>query len=1052
MRTPNSKHLYQLSLDSLAVQASSSEPHKNDLHAKWLGSGSQEDNSEGAVLAFTSDLQSLAFRRSHDLGIQDNWMKLVSVTRVNIRTVVTEAALQLKTPGAVFVDHINSALVACEVIIDDVEITERLDAINESLAQASQHVKPPKTPSKTPAKKSELLLPRVQLDLVLRNMDFHLIRTPQGAEDDEIGLHVRSDGFEVHLDSSFARPSGHYAGASVSTPSALPSISPDLFFNFTTIVQPIIAKVTISSATPLLRHSVEEPFFVLERVELGVSGDAPTIAVDNGSPRTDLSALMAEAACHTDSVTIELWNRQRVQALTKFAGSFRPPPPRPDAHGPTSSLVDALPRGVNARLAITNIVLLVTGQDLNPTCDLELSRGIALRTNLTLAYSFMHAEHHFERTRHQRQKLANDRMRLGVAEDLLVQAVAKTRARSSPDDLTALIVLRIGPSVCQAAVATDYDFGQADQADPRRQAHSVDGPDIILVPEAITGRFTVQRTFQKDFFNASHHFDVCEAVVILPKLRVTYSLYHIYCLLIAAIALQKLAPKGPPKAPTPKKSSMQLLLTAKVEVCDIFCDLPTGPAFFRIDAVLLQQSAKYHRVGFHQLHGFVPHHEYDLARGKPSAEVIEDKTWDELLHVRTVTVALTDTPALGKHVDVGGESLRLRIPSGYELANFIEDISLSIKTIKHIGGIVGAGEFSELPLPEPEDAKRVPPMLIRFESVLIEGEDLPLERRLNLIFQAGFDAQRVRMERELAFDAKCAAITRERPSDSSLEGSSGRQRFTSKHTVSIDAARERLNLLHSNSWVSAFTTKKNEAIRREEQQDRRFRATTSTSEVPLPFSRHARDNFAPLVRTQISGLQVHLTQPNFNREQLAAFLAETGDGLPAHTQFSLLVPLHINASFMRGSCQIRDYNVPLLFVPQHSEPVAAFEFDTDLVIGEEMGPPSSIKHKISLVVPENAGLHGAAALQFMVPKTGMPVKTYARPTVRVTTRETTHLGWGVSFMPAVQEVMRHLDSFTSETDDPSLKLGFWDKLRLIMHWQVRVQFTGPVQLNLKGAL
>jgi hypothetical protein len=80
----------------------------------------------------------------------------------------------------------------------------------------------------------------------------------------------------------------------------------------------------------------------------------------------------------------------------------------------------------------------------------------------------------------------------------------------------------------------------------------------------------------------------------------------------------------------------------------------------------------------------------------------------------------------------------------------------------------------------------------------------------------------------------------------------------------------------------------------------------------------------------------------------------------------------------------------------------------------------------------------------------MPVKTYAQPEINVNTTGITDMAWGVSFLPVIQEVMKVIDTLSTLPIDPSPSLGFWDKLRLILHWRVRVNFTGEVHVHLKG--
>lgn len=57
----------------------------------------------------------------------------------------------------------------------------------------------------------------------------------------------------------------------------------------------------------------------------------------------------------------------------------------------------------------------------------------------------------------------------------------------------------------------------------------------------------------------------------------------------------------------------------------------------------------------------------------------------------------------------------------------------------------------------------------------------------------------------------------------------------------------------------------------------------------------------------------------------------------------------------------------------------------------------------------------------------------------------------MSYSPVLQDVVRILESLTPEARDPSPPLGFWDKLRLVFHWKIRVWFKEEVRLYLKGS-
>jgi hypothetical protein len=120
----------------------------------------------------------------------------------------------------------------------------------------------------------------------------------------------------------------------------------------------------------------------------------------------------------------------------------------------------------------------------------------------------------------------------------------------------------------------------------------------------------------------------------------------------------------------------------------------------------------------------------------------------------------------------------------------------------------------------------------------------------------------------------------------------------------------------------------------------------------------------------------------------------------------------------------------LLFVPPNVNGEPAWSFDSNVVVAEEMGTEGSVDWVRCPIVQPNESARGAAPLFIDVPKTIMPVKTYANANVSVVTPGITSIAWGVSYGGATQDLMRVLDSLTTSPRDSSPPLGFWDKVRL----------------------
>ncbi|KAJ1308412.1 hypothetical protein OPQ81_004117 [Rhizoctonia solani] len=148
---------------------------------------------------------------------------------------------------------------------------------------------------------------------------------------------------------------------------------------------------------------------------------------------------------------------------------------------------------------------------------------------------------------------------------------------------------------------------------------------------------------------------------------------------------------------------------------------------------------------------------------------------------------------------------------------------------------------------------------------------------------------------------------------------------------------------------------------------------------------------------------------------------------------------------------LRDYPLPLLHVRPNPDQTPSWTATADLVIAEEIGPNDSVEWIPTTIVPQGLGVPEQVGFSILIPKTGMPVKTYASPEVQVTSPYATDISWGVSYQPCVADVMRIVDSLSHPSRDPSSPLGFWDKMRLSLHGKLRISFVAGLNLLIKGS-
>ncbi|KAK0468226.1 RNA pol II promoter Fmp27 protein domain-containing protein [Desarmillaria tabescens] len=352
-------------------------------------------------------------------------------------------------------------------------------------------------------------------------------------------------------------------------------------------------------------------------------------------------------------------------------------------------------------------------------------------------------------------------------------------------------------------------------------------------------------------------------------------------------------------------------------------------------------------------------------------------------------------------VHMEGQSARFRLPYGYVFSNLVQDATVSVKALKHLYHMTVRGSYSDMPSPEAEGPKCMPYLTLAIASFCVEIADDPFEGRLNLAWRAGLEAAKIRVDREQAYEDKVATIIN---ADVTQGGSPAElraeYRFSSKHSVSIEDARQRLYKVHSIDWGLRLDHFQKDQIRNEEAVRHEFHPSfQSASRIRNIVDVSPDDPCTPLFRALIRNLSLSTAPPSFPADSLPEYLYEQ--------------------EIMR---------LPLFDIPPHEDlDRTSWTFDTDLVIAEELAGGASVDWVLCPVSYAHDGIHGAAPLSISVPKTIMPVKICS---------------WGMSYGPATQDLMKILDTITSTPRDSSPGLGFWDKLRLIFHWSVRASFKG----------
>ncbi|KAN0066097.1 Protein SABRE [Thecaphora frezii] len=469
-----------------------------------------------------------------------------------------------------------------------------------------------------------------------------------------------------------------------------------------------------------------------------------------------------------------------------------------------------------------------------------------------------------------------------------------------------------------------------------------------------------------------------------------------------------------------------------------------------------------------------------VAVESPKAE--DHELWEPALRLRDFKILAPRVASDAKErIEVNGDSAAILIPFGYQVNRIIDNASVAFKATKQLAHQFLSGRRDSIITPIAEEPKHLPDISLHVRILVVSAQDDPFETRLNIIWRAGYDENRAREEREAAFQAKVAEMLADQRSKSmtsfnvgSVESFVGANSSESdslgSHSVygfndaqttsaSIEEARNALDAYNSSSWTRRCRNAKAEQARRQDAATRRLSGRLPVRlDDDLPIRLAPTSKSAPLFRSSMFDLAIDLGEPvQFEGDKLRDFIHEQGGGIPRDTAFSLLVPIRLRWRMKEWRISLRDYPMPLLHVPPpdaaQPEALSSWDLEADFVVAEQLGGPESIRHVPAVVVPAATGHPDAVEYGIMVPKVAMPVKLYGSPRISIQTSYPTRLVWGQSLQPAIQDAVRVFDAITSPPHDPSPKLGFWDKIPLVMHGRVLIEFKGEgdFNLHLKGS-
>lgn len=781
-------------------------------------------------------------------------------------------------------------------------------------------------------------------------------------------------------------------------------------------------------------------------------------------------------------LVINLWRPDVQESLGHLLEEFKSAMPVSTFPDNTSRpfLLARLPSGLNTTLSLGTAALVLASEDPNPTCTAPVNRGLRIQGDLALHHCFYR---HASQTRQGRHHLySSDRTKLGLQEDAATQAIGLANAADLDKRVGAITALLLERLIIEPVYNADDDDASTRQASmpptplypPRQREVRPLGWDFQRKRDHPAPESRFANAIKP--LNLSRKGEAKEPLLLIPKVAASITLRqditggaidkqatirltkpslngdlsHVYCVLLALQKAKQLTSQ-------PRRSKMRTAARHAVEsraAMDIRCDsfqcflaLPLGEEIFaRMHTVQASSSPAGISFGTESAIAYVP-----SARSPGQ--------WEEFYRTKGFSVRVDQsTPVSG--IKVQSAALRMRIPFAYEISKLILNFNVAAKAIKLLRGNLASGHFETIRRPSSEEPKRVPNISINVATVSFDIKDDPLETRLNLIWRVGLLEQAERLERETAFENKVRAIRAAESSKVPLSNEQLKEMFTfgARHTIAVEEGRQRLDLFNGGQWIQRFRTALGEQCRREGDSISRAFGSRGVDE-DLPIDIMPPERSAPLFRARMQGFSVQLKRPELDRRGVIQHMEALAAPFPHGQQFNLIVPVDLTIAAGSINCSLRDYPLPLWRVAQVKEPARgslafkpAFNLDARLVIAEELPDRNDTYYLIDCpVLVPGLGRQDTPGLTLQVAKTIMPVKTYMEPNIQLRTMSPVDFTWGNSLQPAISDLTRVFETFTIPPRDPSPKMGFWDKMRLILHWKLNFDFAGPVHLHLKGA-
>jgi hypothetical protein len=461
------------------------------------------------------------------------------------------------------------------------------------------------------------------------------------------------------------------------------------------------------------------------------------------------------------------------------------------------------------------------------------------------------------------------------------------------------------------------------------------------------------------------------------------------------------------------------------------------------------------------------------------------------------------TNGKGPWIETMNDTCHITCPHQLIIYKIFDNISVLVKTLKQLRFSLKNNSDEFIIHPKAKHPSKIPKVRLKSQRVFFSMDDDPFEAELNMIFQIGLLEQKMRVEKLRAFDRRIAEELQvhKKPSPSSNKASGSQtgnsttgdkinslRSFPKRaanivghgHSNSIstypetvsrkpilpdptdlnrvrEITQEKLHKIYegfSKSWIARVKAYRSKIDENFKDSFKYIWGNLGGKTFPPGFDNKVLDfvRDPPLFNLILEGFDLDICEPRCGLEHLPEFLHDVGKGVPIDSEYSTLIPLHVDLKLTELKCHLRDYPLPMIHMPKITKKqdpnISAVRLHGDLVISEFMiKSQEEVREVFVPLVPGCGEFDEDNCYSIEVPKTLTSIKFYTDLDWELNSERDTRVSWSSSYQPCIQQIMLNLDNFTKPPIDPSDKVGFWDKIRANLHARVHFKFAEKGQLN-----